>query len=101
MFELFASLGPGETIFLIVALCVTAVMTARYIFNGTDEFGHNTTSEMSALELKQIVHEAVEEKVAPLQARIEEVEETQSQQLAESESRRSLADSSSSSSEDG
>jgi len=94
IFDLLSNLGQKETAFLIVALSVTVISIARYIFKESGEFGERTTANLSPGELKQIVGQAVEEKVAPLQERIEELESQPSRQLSRSESPRSLSDSS-------
>ena len=93
IFDLLSDLGQRETAFLIIALSLTVISIARYIFKESGEFGERTTANLSPDELKDIVGQAVKEKVAPLQKRIEELESQQSRQLSRSESPRSLADS--------
>jgi hypothetical protein len=93
IFDLLSSLGPGETTVLIVFLSITAMTIARYIFKESGEFGEHTTSDLTTDELKQIVEQAVEEKVAPLQKRLADLEEQRSRQLS-SNSRKSLSESS-------
>jgi tryptophanyl-tRNA synthetase len=93
IFDLFSSLGPGETTVLIVFLSITAMTIARYIFKESEEFGERTTSDLTTDEFKQIVEQAVEEKVAPLQKRLADIEEQRSRQLS-SNSRKSLSESS-------
>ncbi len=90
--ELLSNLGQQEILFLSIVLSVTVILIAQYIFRDSGEFGERTTSDLSPGELKQLVGQAVEEKVAPLQERIETLEEQQSRQLR-SGSQRSLSDS--------
>jgi hypothetical protein len=92
IFDFLSSLGKQETAFLIIALSVTVIMVAQYIFKDSDEFGQQTTSDLSPGELKQLVGQAVEEKVAPLQERIKELENLQARQLSRSEAPRSLSE---------
>lgn len=92
--EFFSSLGPGETTVLIVFLSITVMTIARYIFKESGEFGERTTPDLTTDELKQIVGQAVEEKIAPLHERLTKLEDQQSRQLSATDPKRSLSDSS-------
>jgi len=92
IFDLVSSLGPGETTILIVFGSITVITIARYIFKESGNFGDRTTSDLTTDELKQLIGQAVEEKVAPIQDRLAEIEKQQSRQLSAGETQRSLSD---------
>jgi len=84
--DLLSHLGQQEILFFVVVLSVTVIMIAQYIFKDSGEFGEPAKSDLAPVELKQLVEHAVEAKVAPLQQRIEALEEQQSRYLSEADS---------------
>jgi hypothetical protein len=80
--ELLSHLGQQEILFFVVVLSVTVIMIAQYIFKDSGEFGQPAESDLAPAEVKQLVEHAVEAQVAPLQQRIEALEEQQSRYLS-------------------